>query len=96
MQSAGQVAGTGGAAGTRPKSTSGDYHSATQTARLRTPPQPLPLPFLACTAGMGLQVGQGRKSPVSLQSTFSKPFKQKCVSEEVRIGSMIIFHQIKL
>ena len=32
----------------------------------------------------------------SSKSTFSQPFKEKCISEVVRIGSIIILHLIKL
>ena len=32
----------------------------------------------------------------SLKSTFSQPFKEKCISEVVRISSVIIFHLSKL
>ena len=32
----------------------------------------------------------------SLKSTFSQPFKQKCLSEVLRIGSIILFHLSKL
>ena len=32
----------------------------------------------------------------SSNSTFSYPFKKKCISDEVRIGSIIIFHLSKL
>ena len=35
-------------------------------------------------------------SLLSSNSTFSQPFKEKCISEVVRIGSVIIFHPIKL
>ena len=30
------------------------------------------------------------------KSTFSQPFKEKCINEVVRIGSIIIFHPSKL
>ena len=32
----------------------------------------------------------------SLKSTFSQPFKDKCISDVVRIGSVIIFHLSKV
>ena len=32
----------------------------------------------------------------SSKVTFSPPFEEKCISEVVRIGSMIIFHLSKL